>query len=76
MKRRIWFHRSRAIGWLLLGAATFIFGFQDSVVMVWIASIYANVVSDWTASEAVDDRDVITRLDRIERMLTVDKPKG
>jgi hypothetical protein len=69
MRRRIWFHRSRAVGWVLLGAATFIFGFQDSVVMVWIASVYANVVSDWTAGEALDHRDLTKRLDRLEELL-------
>lgn len=69
MRGRIWFHRSRAIGWVLLGATTFLFGLQSSVVMVWIASVYANVISDWTAGEALDHRDLIKRLDRIEKLV-------
>lgn len=73
MRGRIWFHRGRAIGWVFLGAATFIFGFQDSVVMVWIASVYANVVSDWTAGEALDHKDITKRLDRIEKILKKEK---
>lgn len=74
MKRRIWFHRSRAVGWVLLGIATFIFGLQDSVVMVWIASVYANVVSDWTAGEALDHKDLTKRLVRIEKLLRDREP--
>lgn len=66
MKGRIWFHRSRAVGWVLLGAAAFLLGLQDSVVMVWIASVYANAVSDWTAGEAADQREQLACLRRIE----------
>lgn len=83
-KRRIWFHRTRAGGWILVGVASFLFGWYDKVTLVWIASLYANVVSDWGAGEAADDRQLTQlihklqtnqesmqqQLDRIERLLT------
>lgn len=63
---KVWFHRSRAIAWIAVGAVSFWRGWSDSVTLVWAASLYANIVSDWTAAEASDDRDVIARLERIE----------
>jgi hypothetical protein len=39
------------------------------VAFVIIASVYANVKSDWGAAEAADDRDVLDRLERIEALL-------
>jgi len=66
---RIWFHRSRSIAWALVGALSFPLGWANSIVLVWIASLYANVASDWAASEAADDREVLERLDRIEDLL-------
>lgn len=65
MRRRVWFHRGRAIAWVLAGAAA-VTWWQDSVLFVIVASVYANVVSDWTAGEAADDRAIAERLDRIE----------
>jgi hypothetical protein len=44
-------------------------GWQNQVSLVWLASIYANVVSDWGAGEAADDEDVIKRLGQIEQTL-------
>ena len=41
----------------------------DSVAFVIVASVYANIKSDWGAAEAADDRDVVERLERIERLL-------
>lgn len=41
----------------------------DSVAFVIVASIYANVKSDWGAAEAADDHRVIERLDRIEALM-------
>lgn len=67
VRARIWFHRGRAAAWVLLGLATFLLGLADSVALVWAASVYANAVSDWTAGEAADDRDLHERLDRIEQ---------
>lgn len=68
-KCRVWFHRGRAMAWAVVGVLSFVYGWQDSVVLVWIASVYANVVSDLTAAEAADDRSVCDRLDRIEALL-------
>lgn len=72
----VWFHRICALGWVLLGAAAFPLHLADSIVLVWLASVYANVKSDWTAAEAADDRRVLDavaalgrRLDRIEAAL-------
>lgn len=58
----VWFHRSRCVAWLLLGAWSFPAGWSSSVVLVWIASVYANAVTDWGAGEAADDRRVLTEL--------------
>lgn len=69
MKGRIWFHRSRAIGWVFLGAAAFMFGWQNSIVLLWIASVYANAESAWSTAAATDDSKITERLDRIENLL-------
>lgn len=66
--RRVWFHRTSALIWLTLIIPALIW-WRDSVTFVIVASIYANLKSDWSASEAADDRDVLARLDRIERNL-------
>ncbi len=70
MRGKVWFHRARAAAWIVIGVLSFVLDLSDSVTLVWIASLYANVVSDWTASEAADDRAVTERLDRIEALLT------
>lgn len=64
-RAKVWFHRSRAVLWALIGAVSFLLGWQNSVVLVWVASVYANVVSDWGAAEAADDRKVLQRLDQL-----------
>lgn len=51
----------------MVGVLSFTFGWQNSVVLVWLASLYANIVSDWGAGEAADDREVLGCLNRIER---------
>jgi hypothetical protein len=66
--RRVWFHRSRAIAWAFLTLAALRW-WPDSVAFVIVMSGYANIVSDWTASEAADDRVICERLERIERLL-------
>lgn len=69
MRRRVWFHRGRAIAWIIAGVVAWLLGWSELVAAVWIASVYANVMSDWAASEAADDRGVLDRLDRIEALL-------
>lgn len=66
---KVWFHRSRAILWAILGIVSFPLGWANSVALVWAASVYANVLTDISAAEAADDREVLARLDRIEQLL-------
>jgi hypothetical protein len=68
-RRKVWFHRARACGWVLFGVLSFVMGWANSVVLVWVASVYANALTDWGAGEAADDRQVTERLDRIEALL-------
>lgn len=60
---RVWFHRSRAAAWVLVGAASFPLGLANNIALVWLASVYANTVSDWGAAEAADDTELLARLD-------------
>jgi hypothetical protein len=66
---RVWFHRSRAILWVIAAILVFPLGWQDSVVVVIMASFYANFTGDWGAAEAADDRELTARLDRIENKI-------
>lgn len=66
---RVWFARARAAAWIIIGIVSFPLGWSDSVVLVWIASVYANVESGFATSEAADDSAVLERLDRIEAKL-------
>lgn len=68
-KAVVWFHRSRAVVWVLVGAASFVFGWANSVVLVWVASLYANVSTDWGNGEASDNREVLDQLDEIKAQL-------
>lgn len=74
MKRgwRVWFNWVSAGLWVILGIISFPFGWSNSVVMVWMASVYANTKTDWGAAEAADDKEVVERLDRIERILILE----
>lgn len=62
---KVWFHRSRAAGWVLVGILSFVYGWANSVALVWAASLYANIVSDWTAAEATDDRHIIEEVEAL-----------
>lgn len=66
--RIVWFHRGCAVVWALLLIPALLF-WPDSVAFVIIASVYANVKSDWGAAEAADDHRVLARIDRIEQLL-------
>lgn len=65
-RAKTWFARVRAILWVVVGVASFPLGWASSVVLVWIASVYANVESSVASSEAADDTAVTDRLDRLE----------
>jgi hypothetical protein len=69
MRVRVWFHRSLAALWLVFGILSFFMGWQESVALVWLASVYANTVGHWSAAEAADDHTLMDRLDSIERKL-------
>jgi hypothetical protein len=64
----IWFHRIGAIFWGLMIIPSMLW-WKDAVWLVIIASLYANIKSDWGAAEAADDRQVLERLDELERKL-------
>lgn len=67
-RRVVWFHRASAVVWLLLAAPALLW-WPDSVAFVIIASVYANIKSDWGAAEAADDSEVLAELHRLHRMI-------
>lgn len=68
VRYRIWFHRTCSLIWIALLVPAWFF-WRDSVFFVITASIYANVKSDWAASEAADDRLVMSALDEVREKL-------
>lgn len=62
---RVWFHRGSAVAWLAFGVTAFALGWAESITLVWAASVYANVKSDWGAAEAADDAQLLKRLDEV-----------
>jgi hypothetical protein len=65
MKHRVWFARARALVWVVLGVVSFPLGWANSVVLVWMASVYANVESGIASSEAADDSKIMLKLKAI-----------
>lgn len=68
-KGKVWFHRSRAIAWAMVGIVSFPLGWASNIALIWCASLYANVFTDWGAGEAADDTAITDRLDRIELLV-------
>lgn len=66
---RVRFARLRALAWLVVGAVSFPLGWADSVVLVWIASVYANAVGEVGAAEAADDKVVLDELAALRQRL-------
>lgn len=58
----VWSYRVRAICWAIVGAISFPLGWSSSVALVWCASVYANVLTDWSGGAAADDRAVLDEL--------------
>jgi hypothetical protein len=50
---------------VVIGALSFPLGFSDNIAIVWLASVYANVVSDLGAGEAADDSAVLAKLEQL-----------
>ena len=51
--------RLRALAWATVGVISFPLGWASSVVLVWIASVYANVVGELGVASAEDDEAVL-----------------
>lgn len=69
MKVRVWFNRLSAVGWVVAGIAAFPLHWAYSVAFVTIASIYANVKTDWGAAEAADHSEVLDEIRELKRMI-------
>jgi hypothetical protein len=67
--RKVWLHRGLAGVWALL-AIPGVLWWAESILFVIAASVYANIASEWSTSEASDDRLLVERLDRIETTLS------
>ena len=57
-RRKIYFNKTTAILWVILGVVSFFVGWKDAVWFVVAASVYANVKADWSTAEAADDREL------------------
>lgn len=66
---RVWFNRLSAIGWAVAGVAAFPLGWAYSVAFVTIASIYANVKTDWGAAESARSADLAEHLKEVRAIL-------
>jgi hypothetical protein len=62
---RIWSYRARALCWALIGALSFPLGWSNSVALVWIASLYANIATDISGAASADDRAVLDAIDAL-----------
>jgi hypothetical protein len=69
MKQKVKFGRARAVIWLVIGAISFLFGWESSVVLVWIASFYANAESGFATGEAADDTLVMRELKELRKSI-------
>lgn len=67
---RVRFARLRALLWVVIGIVSFPLGWANSVVLVWIASVYANVESSIAAGEAADDEAVLTEVRALRQQVT------
>jgi hypothetical protein len=65
-RRRV--HQLLALVWAAMLVPAWLW-WQESILFVIIASIYANAVGEWSAAEAADDRAVLERLERLEELV-------
>lgn len=66
MKRKIWFNKTAAVVWTVVGVASFFTGWAYTIWFVVACSIWANVFSSWSTAEAIDDRVLLRKLITIE----------
>lgn len=59
------FARTRALAWAVAGVVSWPLGWANSVALVWLASVYANVESGIAAGEAADNRAVLVELAKL-----------
>lgn len=52
MNKPVWFNRASGLAWVVLGIAAIPLGWANSVLLVWLASAYANAKTDWGAADA------------------------
>lgn len=67
VKKVVWFNRLSAIGWAVAGVLSFILGWAYSVAFVTIASIYANVKTDWGTAAAEDNSQVLDAIAELRK---------
>jgi hypothetical protein len=65
------FSLARAVFWLILLVPSFFLGWVYSVAFVSVCSLYANFASDFAAWRADENKEILGRLDRIEKMLEI-----
>jgi hypothetical protein len=68
VKRRVWFHRAGAVAWTLLLIPALLW-WSEAIWFLIIASLYANIKSDWGAAEAADDTAVMGELRELHRKM-------
>lgn len=69
MKQKVKFGRIRAVAWIVIGIASFFFGLESSVILVWVASFYANAESGFATGEAADDSLVLKELRELRQLV-------
>lgn len=67
---RVWLARARAAAWLVAGVVAWLTGGADSVALVWLASVYANIMSDLSVGAAADDRAVLEAIAALRAEVT------
>lgn len=71
MRKRLWLHWVIATAWALSAVPAYLW-WQNSILFVIVASIFANTYAAISAAEAVDDSAVLARLDELERLIDPD----
>lgn len=68
-KLKVWMNKGSAVGWAIAGVLSFPLGWAYTVAFVTIASIYANVKTDWGTAEAADDRQVLDAIGELRQVV-------